>query len=252
MSKILSPWCVCRFCSSWQMVEDAVPLRPHASLTLSLASQLEADHAHHGVGPVQDLRSCVVDVQCSIKLQQLQELRACASAGVLCGPYTVLAPSHGAPPHSLLGPAWSYPLWACISLKWRGGQICPQRSPRKVLDQGHMVALLGRGGVSYERGTSVLGRAPRITGSWGDTHASCCPQPHGGIRPFHQKSTLTPLTLRPYVVQIWARNTPASGVNKPLVLHRVGVPRLIRRRTPPPYSMRCLQGYLAHKKHPPP
>ena len=31
--------------------------------------------------------------------------------------------------------------------------------------------------------------------------------PHGGIRPFHQKSTcLTELTSGPYVVQIWSRN----------------------------------------------
>jgi len=32
--------------------------------------------------------------------------------------------------------------------------------------------------------------------------------PHGGVRPSHQKSTgLTQLTLGPYVVQIWSRNT---------------------------------------------
>jgi len=47
--------------------------------------------------------------------------------------------------------------------------------------------------------------------------------PHGGVRPFHQKSTcLTQLTLGPYVVQIWSRNTPESGANETLVLHRVG------------------------------
>ena len=46
--------------------------------------------------------------------------------------------------------------------------------------------------------------------------------PHGGVRPFLQKSTcLTQLTLGPYEVQIWSRNTPESGVNETLVLHRV-------------------------------
>ena len=35
--------------------------------------------------------------------------------------------------------------------------------------------------------------------------------PHGGSRPFHQKSTcLTQLSLGPYLVQIWSRNTPKN------------------------------------------
>jgi len=46
--------------------------------------------------------------------------------------------------------------------------------------------------------------------------------PHGGVRPFHQKSTcLTQLTLGPYVVHNWSRDTPESGVNETLLLHRV-------------------------------
>ena len=46
--------------------------------------------------------------------------------------------------------------------------------------------------------------------------------PHGGVRPFHQKSScLTQLTLGTYVVQIWSRNTPESGPNETFVLYRV-------------------------------
>ena len=41
-------------------------------------------------------------------------------------------------------------------------------------------------------------------------------QPHGGARPFHQKSTyLTQLTLGPYAVQIWSRNPRISEATKP-------------------------------------
>ena len=51
--------------------------------------------------------------------------------------------------------------------------------------------------------------------------------PHGGVRPFHQMSTcLTQLTLGPYVVQTWSRNTPECGVNEMLVLHQVWVPQI--------------------------
>ena len=46
--------------------------------------------------------------------------------------------------------------------------------------------------------------------------------PHGGVRPFIQKSTcLEQSTLEPHVLQIWSRITPESGVNQILVLHRV-------------------------------
>ena len=42
------------------------------------------------------------------------------------------------------------------------------------------------------------------------------PPPHGGVRPFHQKSTCpTRLTLGPCVVQISARPPPNLGVTKP-------------------------------------
>jgi len=48
-------------------------------------------------------------------------------------------------------------------------------------------------------------------------------KPHGGVRPFHQKSTcLTQLTLVPKVVQIWSRNTLELGGSETFVLHRVG------------------------------
>ena len=44
------------------------------------------------------------------------------------------------------------------------------------------------------------------------------PMPHGGVRPFLQKSTcLHKSTLE----SIWSRITPESGVNQILVLHRV-------------------------------
>ena len=50
-----------------------------------------------------------------------------------------------------------------------------------------------------------------------------CLLPHGGIRPFHQKSTChTQLTLGPYVVQSWSRDAPESGPNETRVLYRVG------------------------------
>ena len=50
---------------------------------------------------------------------------------------------------------------------------------------------------------------------------------HGGAQPFHQKSPcLTRLTAGPYVVQIWSRNNPESGVNKTYVLHRVNTFRI--------------------------
>ena len=46
--------------------------------------------------------------------------------------------------------------------------------------------------------------------------------PHGGVRPFHQKSTsLTQSTLGPCVVQIWSSNTLDLRGNETLVLHRV-------------------------------
>ena len=49
--------------------------------------------------------------------------------------------------------------------------------------------------------------------------------------PFHQKSTcLAQLTLGPYVVQIWSRNTPESGVNETHVLHRVDGRKMLRLR----------------------
>ena len=46
--------------------------------------------------------------------------------------------------------------------------------------------------------------------------------PHGGLRPFHQKSTcLTQLTPGPCVVHFWSRNTPAAGENETRAdLHR--------------------------------
>ena len=40
--------------------------------------------------------------------------------------------------------------------------------------------------------------------------------PHGGVRPFHQKSTcLTQLTLATHVVQIWSRNPRISDATNP-------------------------------------
>ena len=46
---------------------------------------------------------------------------------------------------------------------------------------------------------------------------------HDGLRAFHQKSTYLNAidsNLRPYVVQIWSRNTPGSGVNEIFVVLR--------------------------------
>ena len=46
--------------------------------------------------------------------------------------------------------------------------------------------------------------------------------PHGGLRAFHQSQLArTQLTFRLYVLQIWTRNTPDSGVNETLGVHRV-------------------------------
>ena len=46
--------------------------------------------------------------------------------------------------------------------------------------------------------------------------------PHGGVRPFHQKSTcLTQSTSGPHVVQIWLHNTLEFRENDAFELHRV-------------------------------
>ena len=59
---------------------------------------------------------------------------------------------------------------------------------------------------------------------------ACSVVPHGGVPPFHQKpACLTQLTLGPYVVQIWSRQTPEPGPSESLVLHRVEI--LDARRT---------------------
>ena len=50
------------------------------------------------------------------------------------------------------------------------------------------------------RGCSVQGGRDYDSGCRGQ-------RPHGGVRPFHQKSTcLTELTVGPYLVHIWTRN----------------------------------------------
>jgi len=47
-------------------------------------------------------------------------------------------------------------------------------------------------------------------------------RPHGGVRPFHQKSIcLAQLTLGRYAVQIWSRNTLELRGDETRVLHRV-------------------------------
>jgi len=51
------------------------------------------------------------------------------------------------------------------------------------------------------------------------------PVPHGGVRPFHQKSIcLTQSTLGPYVVHIWSRNTLELRGDETFELHRVATP----------------------------
>ena len=46
--------------------------------------------------------------------------------------------------------------------------------------------------------------------------------PHGGVRPFQQMPTcITRSTSGQSALQIWSRNTPESGPNETLVLHRV-------------------------------
>jgi len=48
------------------------------------------------------------------------------------------------------------------------------------------------------------------------------PLPHGGVHPFHQKSTCsTQLTLGPYVGQIWSRNSLELRGGETFVAHRV-------------------------------
>ena len=67
---------------------------------------------------------------------------------------------------------------------------------------------------------------------------------HGGVRPFHQKSScLTQLTVGPRVVQTWSRSTPASGVNETRVPPRAlrgGISKSI-------FQRRCQ--YLAINAH---
>ena len=71
-------------------------------------------------------------------------------------------------------------------------------------------------------GLALSGRSSRGS-SYTPRSRRCPPHPHGGVRPFHQKSTcLTQLTLGPCVVQIWSHITPESGPNETLVLHCVG------------------------------
>ena len=68
--------------------------------------------------------------------------------------------------------------------------------------------------------------------------------PHGGVLPFHPKSTCLPQsTVGPYVVQIWSRDSPESSPNETFVLHYVDIVGL---------SLERRQGYLAHKKPPTP
>ena len=53
------------------------------------------------------------------------------------------------------------------------------------------------------------------------SHVLASRQPHGGVRPFHQKSTcLSQLNLGPHVGQIWSRNAPESGPKEILGLRR--------------------------------
>ena len=76
-------------------------------------------------------------------------------------------------------------------------------------------------------------------------------------------------TLGAYLVQIWSRNTLESGSNETLVLGRVEASRksIVEQGTrceeeagtlshyageSHPRSNRAIQGYLAHKKAPPP
>ena len=46
----------------------APPLSRALSLSLSLFAQLVADYAQHEASPAQDLRPCVVEVLCPMKL----------------------------------------------------------------------------------------------------------------------------------------------------------------------------------------
>jgi len=65
--------------------------------------------------------------------------------------------------------------------------------------------------------------------------------PHGGVRPFHQKSTcVTQLTLGPYVVQIWSRH----GRNFEPTKHAFSTERRVHpmQRQREPYS-------LEHRPH---
>jgi len=79
----------------------------------------------------------------------------------------------------------------------------------------------------------------------GVVQAPNAPQPHGGVRPFHQKSTcLKQLTLEPCVVQIWSRNPRISEATKPsnstvfkargLLYHStLGLRGIKKKKTPP-------------------
>jgi hypothetical protein len=79
-----------------------------------------------------------------------------------------------------------------------------------------------------------------------DIVGSIATNPHGGVPPFHRKSTcMTRSTLGPNVVQIRSRNSLELRVNQTLDVHLVDASN-------PLTLLRLVQGYLAHKKTPTP
>ena len=141
---------------------------------------------------------------------------------------------------STRGPSWGHPMVVLGTtrsfLEPFGGHLSPKidkvseeltlRYPLEgpcVVQHRQLLALFDFfASLQLRRETSVIRMAfPYSPHNRYDMYA------HGGVRPFHEKSTCTTqLTSRPYVVQIWSRNTPNFGPNETRVAYRAsGRPR---------------------------
>ena len=96
----------------------------------------------------------------------------------------------------------------------------------RVRSAGCRVQVVGCRGVSfkvYGAGYILLGVSFRRIWIQEWSYGAGCRVPHGGVRPFHPKSTcLTQLNLGPDVVQIWSRDPQISeGLVTKLAPHKV-------------------------------
>jgi len=107
-----------------------------------------------------------------------------------------------------------------------GGQGS-ERGVQNGSNQGHNLALTVLSVPSSQEGGKVrnvvyMGMGEPLANYKEVSPSPIRPYPHGGVRPFYQKSTcLTQLTLGPYVVKLSSRNTTNVGPNETFVAHRV-------------------------------